>query len=161
MNKIKAYESKDIKEIIEKNDIAYFQSNYEYTIYMDIKEFLNYFSKRYNKILTHIFKQDKISIEELFEIDKQLPELTFTYYKENGENYSANKYFAFSSYLSSKINMDKKVTIREWKEVENFLDELSNVLLFFKNPLDNGMTLKRIKENPLKVPKNLKSYFKY
>jgi len=160
MNRIKIYDNENIKKFIEKNNIIYFQIDDEYIFYIDIKEFLNYFSKKYNEILIYIFKQDKISIDELFEIDKQLSELIFTYYKENGEDYLVNKYFVFSIYLFSKIDMNKKVTIKEWKEVENFLEELSKVLIFFKNPLDNGVTIKRIKENPLKVPKNIKNYFK-
>jgi len=161
MNRIKAYESKDLIQFLENNDIPYFKILEEYEIYMDIKEFFSYFSDKYDKILNYVSEKEEIDVEELFEIDEQLPDLTFTYHKENGENYPANKYFAFSVYLSSKIDMNKQVTIKEWKRVENFLEELSNILLFFKNPLDGGVTIKRIKENPLKVPKNLIEYFKF
>jgi len=162
MVKIKAYESKDILEFIENNEVPYFKIFEEYEFYVqDIKEFLLYFSKKYNKILNYICKQNVIDLKTFIKIEKDLPELNFSYIKDSNSlsSLSFNKYIAFSGYIFGNIDLDKCVSIKKWREVEKFLKELTNDLMFFKHPFDGGETVKKIEESPLKVPENLKEFF--
>ena len=160
MFKIKSQGSKDILDFIENNKVPFSKIYDEYEFYVqDIKEILNYFSNRYNKILDYVCKQNIMDLKSFVEVDENLPGLNFTFSKDFN-SLTFNKYITFSSYIFGNIDLDKCVSIREWFEVENFLKEFTNDLMLFKHPLDSGKTIKKIEECPLQVPKNLKKYFK-